>query len=229
MSKTIILVEDEMHKLRPILTYIQSLLFYAVETEEGNAPQNNDTTIVLLYVYWGRFFGCQAMPSEAEREFLDYKLALESREQNLKKNGHSIPKLNYRFDSVTMRSENYPNNSTECADLILNRISEIHGENQPYAVLIDVILNRSLDTRIVLNDDKSIKVLSELLYTSLSSKCIPYTTYDDGGAVFRQKWCNRVERVQKLYDRAELEGNDINIKSLKEFYTMLNIGGADDE
>lgn len=213
MKKTIILVEDELVRLKQMLLSIQALLLVASHRRLFNAPKENDTEVCVLHVIG------EGQVDE-EPLFLQFKSRMEEREYFLRQENHTVPIINYIYEPVQICRADYPDNCNKCSEVIGNAIRKLTNQSD-CAILLDVVLDKKNDTTALLNNNK---ILSQLLYQDFYENCIPYTRYDSDSAKFRQKWAEGVTPNKVPYERFCIEGRSIYKPFRDDLYKRLKIG-----
>lgn len=214
MKKVVILVEDKLYPLEDMLLNIQSILCIASKKRMNNAPENHDTEICVLHVLGDS-------NEEDKEHFFRIQQVLEKREQDIKKVKEIlIPELDYRYESIQIDKEAYPENREACADIIRNKIANI-CDGREFVIILDVVLHDKKDPQIDLSQKMT---LAQILYESFHENCIPYTHYNNGGALFRTNWSNSVTPPRIPYERQCMDGNGIYKPFRDDIYRILKIG-----
>lgn len=212
-QKLILMVEDKLPPTSDILLSIQNILAVAGKRNLRNAPKNNDTEIQILHLI--------GSDKTADRDcFQRIKRTLEARQQDQ----DGIPKISFKYEPLSLDTEQYPKNCTECADKVIERISKIcNGKN--YSIILDVILFEGKDQSEILQKENGGKILSQQIYNSFHQHCIPYTNYDFQGMQFREAWKESVDPPVYPYERYCIDGN-VTYKPFRDLlYRQLGIGG----
>lgn len=218
MDKVVILIEDDLNQIEDVMLSLQSILFVASKKGLPNAPQNGDTKICILHVLWNS-------DTADERRFQQFKRRLETRQSDFISEGKTVvPELNYSYKPIKLDELIYPKECEQCRKTISRQIEEICNDRD-YTILLDVVLNVNKDTDIVLNSEIGSVILSQKLYNAYHEHCIPYSTYDYKGIVFRKKWKAGIDPSRDVYDRRNIDDNTIYKPFQKELYQKLNIGG----
>ncbi len=172
ITKLVLMVEDKLPPVLDILLSVQNILTVAGKRNLPNAPKDNDTEIRILHLIGNN-------EAEDSDYFQRIKRTLEARQQDQ----DGVPKLYFEYESLSLDTEQYPQNCAECAAKVNEHISKIcKGKN--YSIILDVILVEGKDQNEILQKENGGIVLSQQIYNCFYEHCIPYTNYDFDGSSF---------------------------------------------
>lgn len=203
MNKTVIIIEDKLDGLKPILSVIRDIFIMLDKQDNGFTLKNANVKICVL-----RIIG------EGQDEDKDKFKKIES------SLGMEIDAgIEYEYIPVPINTQDYPGVAEEELNKICSKVSEL-CEGRDYSIMLDVVLVPNQDYTAIKTD----KILSQRIYESFSDKCIPYTNYGEGDTKFRQKWIRDLPSRVRILERWEMDGSAIPCSLFAPLCSHLGIG-----
>lgn len=199
MKRSLFIIEDSLKDMDSFFIFLHELLLGTKvqdtkDTEKELSPDQVEA--FFLHICW------DAETPEGHRDEFD---EIYSTVRNRVKKVTQGTTFQIEYHPILWKNDSYNQSAIErCSDEILQRLNELKGNEIDYAVLMDVILNDSMDKDMRwLEDGNDIPTSS--LYRKLSGeRCIAYSKYPKANVL--EKWRERagIEESEQVFQRTYL-------------------------